>query len=475
MNLDDPVYFATEYLGYNLPKHQREWLRLGLDHLHRKEHLQFLGPADHGKSFIFSHVLPLYLIAMDRRLRIIITSGNDKGPWNLGRAISYQLANNENLIEDYGAFKRKGRWNKIELKVLGANPAEKDPSFLFCGIGTELKNCRSDIIICDDMVTMKNSHTPKWRDRISRYFFEILINTLEPWGTCIVNGTREHQDDLYSEIERNTEFKTVIAQPVIDEEKGITLWPEMWPIERLRKRKNLDFRGYQKRFCNHITRAEDQQDAAKRIENAKDRERSYVPSLSAEERNKYDKVYMGLDPNLSKMAQNSRTVLLTIGIKGQDRYVLNMRRKTFAVHEYKNLMEMVKTEVVSFAPNEVFVESNSFGGLLAEVIRDAGTKVTSLWTGSKKKNLDVGIPSLWNLLAGGLLHCPYKDFHSQHLSDIILNEILNWPNATFQDCVMAWYFIEKGIKKPQIKAESSRTPHVSSFARTRFGRFKRSR
>ncbi|MCK5616336.1 hypothetical protein KAR91_81495, partial [Candidatus Pacearchaeota archaeon] len=197
MNLLDPVVFATEVLGYNLPKHQREWLHLGLKHIENRTNLLFLGPADHGKSFIFSHVLPLYLITMDRRLRVIVTSGTDKGPLNIGSTIESQLRTNEYLVDEFGPFKRKGRWNKKELKVLGANPNEKDASFLFCGIGTELKYCRSDIIICDDMVTLKNSQTPAWRDKIERFFFEILLNTMEPWGMCIVNGTREHKFDLY--------------------------------------------------------------------------------------------------------------------------------------------------------------------------------------------------------------------------------------------------------------------------------------
>jgi|LGOV01.1.fsa_nt_gb hypothetical protein len=472
MNVTDPVYFATEYLGYNMPKHQREWLSLGVESINKKTNLLFLGPADHGKSFTFSHILPLYLITMDRRLRIILTSGSDEGPLNIGSAIQHHLNYNEKLIDDFGSFRRKGRWNKKELKVLGANPNEKDPSFFFCGIGSEMKYHRADIIICDDMVTLKNSQTDKWRDKIERFFFEILMNTLEPWGVCLINGTREHKYDLYSKIEKNSEFNTVIANPIVNEEKGLSLWPEMWPVERLKKRKNLDFTGYQKRFCNIIADDDGQKDASRNIEAAKDRDKSFVSSLSAEERDSYDRVYMSLDPNLSKKAKASRTVLMTMGFKGQDRYLLNMQRRTFAVWEYKLMVEMVKKEVEYFAPDELFVESNSFGGLLTEQIREAkvSTKVTSLWTGGQKKHLHLGIPGLYPILTNGQLHCPYKDMHSQALSDIFLNEILNWPNVTYQDCVMAWYFIEKGTRKPKIKPESVRTVYTSSLSR--FGRFK---
>lgn len=461
----DPIFFASQILGFDLPKHQKEWFLLALEQINKGEHLLLLGPADHGKSFVFAHILPLYLIAMDRRLRIILAGGAEDGPKDLGHAIASQLEANEEMIAHYGEFKLRGHWGAGKKRVIGSNLAEKDPSFFFCGTKSEVKNRRADIIICDDLVTLRNSRTEPSREKIERFFFEILMNTLEPWGVCIVNGTREHEHDLHKRLELTNQFKVVRQPAIIDEEKKITLWPERWPYERLVKKREMDYVAFMKRYENTILERDEKKEALKLLPYIKDQSRTLISSLNEKERDEFDKVYVGLDPNLSKNAAHSRTVLLTMGFKGNKRYLLNLQRRTFAPAEWQDMIDMVEREILYFRPDDFFVENNSFGQLLRENIRAQGIKVTGLWTGWAKQDLVRGVPSLYPIISAGLINCPYGDPRTRALTDTFLNEVLSWPNGAFQDCVMAWYFIEKGRRKGIRPPPPIKTSYHSSLSK----------
>ncbi|MFM8273447.1 MAG: hypothetical protein ACKODX_14130, partial [Gemmata sp.] len=102
------------------------------------------------------------------------------------------------------------------------------------GIGAGTTGTRADLLICDDVVDVRSIHSRAERDRVSDYFTNNLMNLLEPhgrfWGLC----TPWHADDLNARLKKNGAYALFRRAVGLNFEP---VWPEKWPAERLRARK----------------------------------------------------------------------------------------------------------------------------------------------------------------------------------------------------------------------------------------------
>jgi phage terminase large subunit-like protein len=93
-------------------------------------------------------------------------------------------------------------WRASARKIY-VNHMQKEPNLIAIGIEGNALGFRVDLILCDDVITPKNSYTSAMRMKISSAFWAELSKRLEPDGQIIVSGSRFYKNDVYEEILNN--------------------------------------------------------------------------------------------------------------------------------------------------------------------------------------------------------------------------------------------------------------------------------
>ena len=110
--------------------------------------------------------------------------------------------------------------------------------------------------MCDDLEDDEQVENADRRSKFRRWFFRAAKQALGRHGSARVHGTILHEDSLLSRLRRNRTWKHLFykAHEAFDDFSNI-LWPEQWPEERLRDRRQEfiedgDSAGYAQEFLN---------------------------------------------------------------------------------------------------------------------------------------------------------------------------------------------------------------------------------
>ena len=255
VEISDFISFRKKYLGVDTFWHQRQWIDLleGREpqDFHesqiyrpggpRKDRILINTPPNHGKSTTITHDYVAYRICKDPTIRVIILSASKRSADKFLRAVKNRLSHPkyDALIRDFGPGPQGFRdenspWTQDMFYVAGADPAEKDPTVQSLGLGGQIYGARADLIIMDDVITLKTARQKNHRQNTIDYMRTEALSRLEPGtGRLLVVGTRLSFDDLYGEIIRQDEAGvwTYLTQPMILEygetpAQHHTLWPE---------------------------------------------------------------------------------------------------------------------------------------------------------------------------------------------------------------------------------------------------------
>ncbi|HSN10521.1 MAG TPA: hypothetical protein VLS51_00220 [Propionibacteriaceae bacterium] len=179
-------------------------------------------PPGSGKSTLFTHDIPCWLIAKDRTIRIQVGSRTERqarmyvgrikkslerdAPMRAGAdEISLGVATDAvaTLQDDFGAFRPEGRselWRAEALVVRqtdGVSLDDKEPTCSAWGQDSGFLGGRFDLVIWDDLVDRKNSKTTEARDSLIEWWGTEAETRLEPGGALILQGQRIGAFDLY--------------------------------------------------------------------------------------------------------------------------------------------------------------------------------------------------------------------------------------------------------------------------------------
>ena len=222
--LEDFGYFRMRYFGRrSMPWQERaayEVLR-SIDAPER-EYVVMNEPPGSGKSTLFTHDIPCWLIARDRRIRIMIGSRTERqarmyvgrikrslerdaplraASDDLDRGIAHDAE--ACLQDDFGAFKPEGRtdlWRGEALVVRqldGVQLDDKEPTVSAWGQDSGFLGGRFDFVLWDDLVDRKNTKTAESKEMIREWWDSEAESRLEPRGTLLLQGQHIQHDDLY--------------------------------------------------------------------------------------------------------------------------------------------------------------------------------------------------------------------------------------------------------------------------------------
>ena len=222
--LDNFVYFRLRYFGRkSTPWQERAAYEiLRLVESDEREYVVMNEPPGSGKSTLFTHDIPCWLIARDRTIRIQIGSRTERqgrmyvgrikkslerdAPLradadSLARGISFDAT--ACLQDDYGAFKPEGRTDLWRAEALvarqldGVSLDDKEPTVSAWGQDSGFLGGRFDLVIWDDLVDRKNTKNAESKDSLREWWDSEAETRLEPGGLLLLQGQRIQHDDLY--------------------------------------------------------------------------------------------------------------------------------------------------------------------------------------------------------------------------------------------------------------------------------------
>ena len=222
--LEDFAYFRLRYFGRkSMPWQERAaYDMLRAIESNEREYIVMNEPPGSGKSTLFTHDIPCWIIARDRSIRIQIGSRTERqarmyvgrikrslereAPMradadSLERGIAFDAE--ACLQDDFGSFKPEGRtdlWRAEALVVRqldGVQLDDKEPTVSAWGQDSGFLGGRFDVVLWDDLVDRKNSKTPESKDNLREWWDGEAETRLEPSGTLVLQGQRIAHDDLY--------------------------------------------------------------------------------------------------------------------------------------------------------------------------------------------------------------------------------------------------------------------------------------
>lgn len=221
--VDDFGYFRRRYFGRVSTPWQEEagerarvWLESP-----EKTFVVVNCPPGSGKSTLFTHDIPLWLLVRDRALRSMLGSRTETQAHLYTRRIKRALERRDvvrvdeslkekgvafdaeaTLVDDFGRFKPRERdlWRGDEFVVAqwaGIPLEDKESTFAAWGMDSGFLGGRYNLIVWDDLVDKKTLRTENAREEQRKWFEEEAETRLEPGGLFILQGQRMGPEDLY--------------------------------------------------------------------------------------------------------------------------------------------------------------------------------------------------------------------------------------------------------------------------------------
>jgi len=186
----------------------------------------------------------IWAIGVNPNVRIKLFCADEDAAKDRLKEVKDNIRNNKRVQRVFPHLKPSKKWNEKKIYVVRTKNY-KDATVTAVGITTGFTGGRADIIIGDDVVSMKNALVnPKLRFVVKEIWDNDVENLLVPDGKIIYICTPWHYKDLSSEIKKDKAFKKM-SYPISDD--ILTIIPEIWSREKLlaKSKKKLSFaRGY---------------------------------------------------------------------------------------------------------------------------------------------------------------------------------------------------------------------------------------
>jgi predicted phage terminase large subunit-like protein len=139
-------------------------------------------------------------------IRILFASDTEPAAMAFHSETAGHLQKNDTLIELFGRFYPLAKAiDKKSSTVMQREKVYREPTFFAVGIGGQLASWHFDFIIADDVITLRNSQTPRRRDNVRAWHDSTLLGAVTPKTTILYHGTRYYPNDLYDDLQHGRE------------------------------------------------------------------------------------------------------------------------------------------------------------------------------------------------------------------------------------------------------------------------------
>lgn len=413
-------------------------------------------PPYHSKSTVVTVWDTIMDIAEDPNLRTIIVSKSTPFARTFVHSISEILTNPElyadskrNLIEDFGPFKPEGQatWNSTELYVAGRTSAEKDPTVLAMGVGTQIYGRRGDKLKFDDVATLENQRNPDRVAGMMEWIDKEALSRIGKTGRAIWVGTRVHPGDIYLPLSQRPGYVVIRYPALLDDEREEVLWPEHFPYSQvLIHRSEMKPADFQLVYQNVDVPGLGASFTQEMLDECKDTSRVV---------GHYDtrwRLIAGLDPAGGNKGSGF-TAFTLIGIDLET-------GKRFLVDQYaeKSMKApAIKDKILQWSDMyplfEWRVESNGLQSQLVQynlevvqALAKRGIRVTPHHTHTNKWDPQFGVESIAPLMAAGMFSIPWGNAPSARAFQPFIEEAVAFPMGLVSDRIMSTWFADLGAR-----------------------------
>jgi hypothetical protein len=465
---------------------------------------------DHGKSTHLSIAYPLWQIAKNHNLRILLVSSTSSIASSFLREILNHIEGNARyqswatVIDPYKRgivpkrkkrFKRDENWTGNAITVQREVLTIKDPTINAVGLFGSILSKRADIIIMDDVVNQQNSETEDQRKKIIDWVYTTVMPVLTPEGRFIYLGNTWHADDLVSHLLKDPQMDykkrlgAIISEPLYPElwqrwasmrlnesiglkerlkeaqdfynaneeemKQGVkVLWPERHGYGSLYLKRLSNSYAFERMYQCDPTTNPDQKIKEEWLDRAKKRGENLRLQDTPREGLIMELTASGLDLAISEKETADDTALFTLDrvkvgngvIMPGDYIIRNIRRGKMSPNKVR---EMIKEHNSVVNPLGIRVESVAYQEAMVRDLADLGVdNVRGYHTGGEKNDPDIGVNSLAILLELGKLIIPYdlSDPRTIQLCSQLVNEMRSWPGGHTGDSLMALWFAFSEIR-----------------------------
>lgn len=258
--------FRQRFFNHSTPPHIQKLINLINEQVEiaereqrRDRRILILIPPEHAKTTLIQEYL-VYRMSMDETFRAsVICSTLNQAKKRIG-AISRMLTDRSeyaDLIDTYGPFKSDTRadlkpWTSEHITHLRAPAAQIDYSLQAMGWTGSIYGDRMDIIVYDDIATLKNQ-TPAMIEAQWEKTWGENRSRIRKGGLFVVIGTHMREQDIYTVMQDKRFFSDIVVMPAIvrepgtksEDDPGEALWEDGTSLAELVKLREDDIRMFE--------------------------------------------------------------------------------------------------------------------------------------------------------------------------------------------------------------------------------------
>lgn len=203
-------------------------------------------PVRHGKSWLTSMWFPVWFLDRfpEKKVMLVGHGANFAAKW--GRRVRNLIRRHRDLLRVELA---------PDLQAAGCWETPQGGGMITAGIGGQINGEGADLLLIDDYCkNAQQANSQAWREHVVEFWDSTAETRLEPGASVVIVATRWHEADLIGHLLRqedeadpedgDVEHWERVTFPAIAEEAdalgrapGEALWPERWPLWRLRKKR----------------------------------------------------------------------------------------------------------------------------------------------------------------------------------------------------------------------------------------------
>ncbi len=413
-----------------------------------------LAPWRHGKTENVVIGRTLKFLSENPNNRVFVVCNSDDNAAARVESISKYIDQDADFKEAFPNIKPgdKAQWGRHKL-VLQRQSLSKDGSVEAWGITSSGTGAGCDFLIFDDVVDLRNAIlNPAMRQQVKQSFYNVWCSRLAPKGFKVYIATVWHEDDLTSEIRKNSEWCFLVIKVSEDFScfecesplKGkftIPLW-SLWPKEKLMQRfKEIGSRAFNRGF---------RQDALS------DEDRTLPSYLKVFRYGvRINDVVSPHWPRVAGMDPFGKfVVIFTLAISPNGkRYPIEIRRGKWGPTQSVNqLIDAYATHRYQL----IVVENNAAQEAIAQWALEKGSAsmpIVPFTTGKQKVDPLIGLPGMEVEFANDSWLCAMGDLHEPDCECgfcVWKKEMSVHPIGEAADTVMAAWFAREAARALQI-------------------------
>lgn len=234
--------------------HREAWALYSSDH----PQVMCIAPREHAKSTALTTVYILAEVLFRSSDYVMLVGSTEEFAAEQLGNVTDELRSNEDIIREFGikGFEMDSRTDVIvsmrdghKFRILCRGSEQRIRGRLWNGK-------RPNLLVGDDLEDDEQVENADRRNKFRRWFFRAAKQALGRYGKTRLHGTILHDDSLLSRLRKNKSWKHLYykAHAGFDDFSEL-LWPEQWPEERLRLRRQEfidagDSAGYSQEFLN---------------------------------------------------------------------------------------------------------------------------------------------------------------------------------------------------------------------------------